>query len=179
MMLNRTVFTEEHEMLRATSRKFFETEMVPHHRDWENDGVAPRWIWTKAGEQGLLCINVPTEYGGGGGDRLASAVVIEEQARLGLSGPGFWTHSDIIAQYFVSYATEAQKQRWLPGMATGKLIGAIALTEPSTGSDLRAVQTTAVRDGDEYVISGQKMVSAQIFSSLRSRPVPCRERTSR
>jgi alkylation response protein AidB-like acyl-CoA dehydrogenase len=157
MMLNRTVFTEEHEMLRATSRKFFETEMVPHHREWEKDGVAPRWIWTKAGEQGLLCINVPTEYGGGGGDRLASAVVIEEQARLGLSGPGFWTHSDIIAQYFVSYATEEQKQRWLPGMATGELIGAIALTEPSTGSDLRAVQATAVRDGDEYVINGQKM----------------------
>ena len=155
-MLSRHIFTSEHGMLREAARKFFEREVAPHHRQWEKDGVAPRSVWKRAGEQGLLCVNMPEAYGGAGADRLASAVLIEEQARLGLSGPGFSTHSDIVAPYILNYGTEEQKLKWLPAMARGDLIGAIVMTEPAAGSDLRAIRTTAVRDGDELVINGQK-----------------------
>src|SRR5690606_40662434 len=108
------------------------------------------------GEAGLLCVNIPEAYGGGGADRLAAAVLIEEQARLGLSGPGFSTHSDIVAPYVLNYGTEEQKRHWLPRMAAGDAIGAIVLTEPSAGSDLRAIRSTAIRDGDGTVLNGQK-----------------------
>ena len=155
-MLPRTIFASEHDMLRGSARKFFEREIVPRHRQWEKDGVAPRSIWRQAGEHGLLCVNIPEAYGGGGADRLAAAVLIEEQARLGLSGPGFSTHSDIVAPYILNYGTEAQKQQWLPAMARGELIGAIVMTEPDAGSDLRAIRTTAIRDGNDVVINGQK-----------------------
>ncbi len=155
-MLSREIFSSEHELLRDTARKFFAKEIAPHHRDWEKEGVAPRSAWTKAAELGLLCVNIPEEYGGGGADRLSSAILIEEQARQGLSGPGYSTHSDIVAPYILNYGTEEQKQRWLPAMARGEMIGAIVLTEPGAGSDLRAIRTTAIRDGDELVINGQK-----------------------
>lgn len=155
-MLAREIFSSEHDMFRESARKFFEREIVPHHRAWEKAGVAPREIWKKAGEAGLLCVNLPAEYGGAGADRLASAVLIEEQSYLGLSGPGFSTHSDIVAPYIFNYGTEEQKQKWLPAMAKGDLIGAIVLTEPSAGSDLRAIRTTAIRQGDEIVLNGQK-----------------------
>lgn len=155
-MLSRTLFSEEHELLRETARRFFEREVVPHHRAWEKAGVAPRSVWLKAGEQGLLCVNMPEAYGGGGADRLASAILIEEQARLGLSGPGFSTHSDIVAPYILNYGTEAQKLHHLPRMARGESIGAIVLTEPSAGSDLRAIRTTAVDAGDHFLLNGQK-----------------------
>lgn len=155
-ILAREIFSLEHEMLRETARKFFEQEVAPHHRDWEKQGVAPRSVWRKAGEAGLLCVAVPEAYGGSDADRLASAILIEEQARLGLSGPGFSTHSDIVAPYILNYGTEAQKLKWLPGMASGELIGAIVLTEPGAGSDLRSIRTTAIRDGDELVLNGQK-----------------------
>lgn len=155
-LLLRDIFSAEHDMLRETARKFFEREVLPHHRAWEKAGVAPREIWKKAGEAGLLCVNLASEYGGGGADRLASAVLIEEQSYLGLSGPGFSTHSDIVAPYILNYGTEDQKRKWLPPMAKGELIGAIALTEPSAGSDLRAIRTTAIREGDEIVLNGQK-----------------------
>ena len=155
-MLTREIFTPEHDMLRETARRFFEREIVPYHRDWEKAGVAPRSVWKKAGEVGLLCVNIPDAYGGGGADRLAAAILIEEQARLGLSGPGFSTHSDIVAPYILHYGTEVQKLQWLPTMATGDAIGAIVLTEPSAGSDLRAIRTTAIRTGDELVLNGQK-----------------------
>ncbi|MEQ9246566.1 MAG: acyl-CoA dehydrogenase family protein, partial [Nitratireductor sp.] len=118
-ILAREIFSLEHEMLRETARKFFEQEVAPHHRDWEKQGVAPRSVWRKAGEAGLLCVAVPEAYGGCDADRLASAILIEEQARLGLSGPGFSTHSDIVAPYILNYGTEAQKLKWLPGMASG------------------------------------------------------------
>src|ERR1700694_442961 len=155
-MLAREIFSSEHDMFRESARKFFTREVVPHHRDWEKAGVAPRSVWKKAGEAGLLCVAQPTEYGGAGADRLASAVLIEEQAYLGLSGPGFSTHSDIVAPYILNYGSEEQKLRWLPAMAKGNLIGAIVLTEPSAGSDLRSIRTTAIRDGDELVLNGQK-----------------------
>ena len=155
-MLAREIFSSEHDMFRDTARKFFEREVVPHHRAWEKAGVAPREIWKKAGEAGLLCVNLPVEYGGAGADRLASAALIEEQSYLGLSGPGFSTHSDIVAPYIYNYGTEEQKRTWLPAMAKGDLIGAIVLTEPGAGSDLRAIRTTAIRHGDDVVLNGQK-----------------------
>lgn len=155
-LLARKIFSPEHDMLRESVRKFFEREVVPHHHAWQKAGVVPRDVWKKAGEAGLLCVAVPAEYGGGGADRLAAAVLIEEQARLGLSGPGFSTHSDIVAPYLVNYGSETQKRLWLPAMAKGDAIGAIVLTEPSAGSDLRAIRTTAIRRGDEIVLNGQK-----------------------
>lgn len=155
-MLDREIFSPEHDMLRETARRFFEREVAPQHSDWEETGTPPRSVWKRAGELGLLCVNIPVEYGGGGADRLAAAVLIEEQARLGLSGPGFSTHSDIVAPYILHYGTEEQKQRWLPAMAAGDAIGAIVLTEPSAGSDLRSITTTAIRAGDELVLNGQK-----------------------
>ena len=155
-MLPREIFSPEHDALRESARKFFEREVAPHHRKWEKAGVAPRSVWKKAGEAGLLCVALPEEYGGAGADRLASAILIEEQARLGLSGPGFSTHSDIVAPYIFNYGTQEQKRRWLPQMVSGEMIGAIVLTEPSAGSDLRAIRTTAIRDGDDFVLNGQK-----------------------
>ena len=155
-MLAREIFSDEHVQFRESARKFFEREVVPFHRDWEKAGVAPKSIWKKAGKQGLLCVNLPETYGGAGADRLASAVLIEEQARLGLSGPGFSTHSDIVAPYILNYGSEEQKCRWLPKMASGEMIGAIVLTEPGAGSDLRSIRSTAVRTGDELVLNGQK-----------------------
>lgn len=155
-MLAREIFSPEHDMFRDSARKFFEREVVPYHRSWEKAGVAPRSIWKKAGEAGLLCVAQPTEYGGVGANRLVSAVLIEEQAYLGLSGPGFSTHSDIVAPYILNYGSEDQKQRWLPAMASGDMIGAIVLTEPNAGSDLRSIRTTAIREGEDLVLNGQK-----------------------
>ena len=155
-MLARDIFSPDHDLLRDSARKFFEREVAPYHASWEETGTPPRSVWKKAAEAGLLCVNIPEAYGGGGFDRLASAIVIEEQARLGLSGPGFSTHSDIVAPYIFHHGTEAQRQRWLPRMASGDLIGAIVLTEPNAGSDLRAIKATAIRHGDEVVVNGQK-----------------------
>ena len=155
-MLPRPIFTAEHALFRDTARKFFEREIKPHHRGWEKAGMAPRSAWLKAGEAGLLCTGIPEEYGGGGGDRRHAAILIEEQARLGLSGPGFSTQSDIVAPYILNHGNEAQRHRWLPGMARGELIGAIVMTEPNAGSDLKAIRTRAVRDGDDYIVNGQK-----------------------
>jgi acyl-CoA dehydrogenase len=155
-LLARTLFSPEHEAFRDAARKFFEIEVAPFHSDWEEAGVAPREIWLKAGELGLLCTTLPEEYGGSGADRLFPAILIEEQSRLGLSGPGFSTHSDIVAPYILNYGTEEQKQRWLPAMARGELIGAIVMTEPGAGSDLRAMRSTAIRQGEGWVLNGQK-----------------------
>jgi acyl-CoA dehydrogenase len=152
----RTVFRDDHEMLREQARRFIEREIVPFHGQWEKDGIVPKEVWRKAGKEGLLCCMIPEAYGGGGGDFGHSAVVIEELARVNASGPGFPLHSDIVAPYILTYGTEEQKLRWLPKLASGELIAAIAMTEPGTGSDLKAVRTTATRDGDEYVINGQK-----------------------
>jgi len=155
-ILARQIFQEHHRMFRDAARRFFEKEVVPHHPDWEKAGVAPRSVWKKAGEAGLLCVAMPEEYGGAGADRIASAILIEEQSRLGLSGPGFSTHSDIVAPYILNYGTDEQRQKWLPGMVSGDLIGAIVLTEPGAGSDLRAIRSTIRRDGDDLILNGQK-----------------------
>ena len=155
-ILARQIFQEHHRMFRETARRFFENEVEPYHRDWEKDGVAPRSVWKKAGEAGLLCVALPEEYGAAGADRIASAILIEEQSHLGLSGPGFSTHSDIVAPYILNYGTDEQRKKWLPGMVSGDLIGAIVLTEPGAGSDLRAIRTKISRDGDELILNGQK-----------------------
>ena len=152
----RAVLTADHEMFRDQVRRFFERHIVPHHRQWEHDGVVPREVWRDAGAQGLLCPAMPEEYGGAGADFGYSAVIIEEIARTNTSGVGFPLHSDIVAPYLLAYATEERKRDWLPRMARGELIGAIAMTEPGMGSDLKAVRTRARREGDQYVISGQK-----------------------
>jgi alkylation response protein AidB-like acyl-CoA dehydrogenase len=156
MSIPRTVFNEEHEAFRATVRAFVDKEIAPHHAQWEKDGAVSREVWLKAGKAGLLLANVPEEYGGGGADFGMSAVVIEEICRAGYTGPGFSLHSDIIAPYILHYGSEEQKRSILPRMANGEMIGAIAMTEPGTGSDLQGVKTNAVRKGNEIVLNGSK-----------------------
>ena len=155
-MIPRTLFSSDHELFRDSVRKFLEQEAVPFHPQWEKDGHIDRALWNKAGEAGMLCSHIPEEYGGMGADFLYSAVVIEEIGRLGLTGIGFSLHSDIVAPYILHYGSEAQKQKYLPKLVTGELVTAIAMTEPGAGSDLQGVKTTAVLDGDEYVINGSK-----------------------
>ncbi|MBS0349202.1 MAG: acyl-CoA dehydrogenase family protein [Proteobacteria bacterium] len=152
----RTVFREDHEMFRDMARRFIDKEIVPHLHEWETAGIVPKDVWRKAGAAGLLCSCVPEEYGGAGGDYGHSAVMIEELARVNATAVGFTTHSEIVANYLVAYGSEEQKQKWLPGMVSGEIIGVIAMSEPGIGSDLRSMRTAARRDGDEYVISGQK-----------------------
>ena len=166
-MLLRTIFSEEHELFRASVRRFVEQEITPFHRQWERDGVTPRAMWRKAGEHGLLCANIPPEYGGAGAEWLYNIVVIEELARAGASGPGsgFMVHSEMVASYLLSYGTEDLKQRYLPKMVTGEMIGAIAMTEPDAGSDLKSLRSSARRDGDEYVINGQKIYISNGFNA--------------
>lgn len=148
--------TDELDMLRDLARRFFENESVPNQRRWEKQQHVDREFWEKAGGLGLLCASIPEEYGGGDGTFAHEVVLIEEQARALDSGFGNSVHSGICAHYILAYGSEEQKQRWLPKMASGELIAAIAMTEPGTGSDLQAIKTTAKRDGDEYVVSGAK-----------------------
>jgi acyl-CoA dehydrogenase len=155
-MIERTLFKEEHEIFRESVRRFFERELAPHHEEWEEKGEVPRWAWKKAGEYGFLCVAIPEEWGGVGADRTYSIILMEEQYRLNLTGLGFALHSDIVAPYIHHYGTTEQKLAWLPKMASGDAIAAIAMTEPGGGSDLQAIRTTATRDGDDYIISGQK-----------------------
>ncbi len=152
----RTVYTAEHELFRDQVRRFFEKHIVPYHRQWERDGIVPRSLWLEAGAQGLLCPMLSEEYGGAGADFGYSAIIIEEIARTNCSGPGFPLHSDIVVPYIADLARPERKREWLPKMARGEMIGAIAMTEPGMGSDLKAVRTTARREGDHYVINGQK-----------------------
>ena len=147
---------EELLVLRDAARKFFTSELGPHQARWEEQGMVDRDAWTKTGAAGFLLAEMPVEYGGGGGDYRHETVIMEEQLRAGASGLGNQVHSQIVAPYFLNYGTEEQKQKWLPKMATGECVGAIAMTEPNTGSDLQGVRTTAIRDGDNYVINGSK-----------------------
>ncbi|MFH1320276.1 MAG: acyl-CoA dehydrogenase family protein [Bacteroidota bacterium] len=152
-MIPRTLFTEEHDLMRESARRFFEKEISPFHDQWEKDGHISREVWLKMGETGFLCTGMPEEYGGSGLDFVFAAILIEE---LGFIGPGFATHSDIVAPYILHYGTDDLKEKWLPKMAAGEGIGAIAMTEPGTGSDLQAIKTTAVKQGDDYIVNGSK-----------------------
>ncbi len=156
-MLKRELFNDDHEAFRNMVRRFIENEIAPHHASWEDAGVVPRDLWLKAGAAGMLCCTVPEQYGGAGADYLFDVVVFEEMARSGFSGPGFMIHCDLVATYISTFGTEAQKHQWLPKMVTGEAIGSLGMTEPHAGSDLKAIRTKAVRDGDDFVISGQKV----------------------
>jgi alkylation response protein AidB-like acyl-CoA dehydrogenase len=156
-MLARTLFTPEHDQFRQAVRRFVQKEVVPHYDQWEKDGCVSRDLWRKAGAQGLLGVNLPEAYGGGeANDFRYSTIIIEELMAANASGVGFSLHSDVAAPYLVTYTTDAQKARWLPGLCSGDLILAIAMTEPGAGSDLAGVRTTALRDGDSYILNGQK-----------------------
>jgi acyl-CoA dehydrogenase len=149
--------TDELRMFQDTARRFMEAEVKPHLERWDREGCVDRDLWNKAGALGLLCAAIPEEYGGGGGNFAFEKVLIEEQARVGCSAWGNSVHAGIVAHYILAYGREEQKKEWLPKMARGELVGAIAMTEPGTGSDLQAVRTTAIAEGDEYVINGQKV----------------------
>jgi alkylation response protein AidB-like acyl-CoA dehydrogenase len=155
-MIPRTLFSDEHGMFRESVRRFIATEITPFHHEWEKEGVVPRDLWRKAGAAGLLCPNVPEEFGGPGAGFLYNVVIAEELGTAGATGPGFIVHSDMVASYILSFGTAEQKKRWLPKMVTGDIVGALGLTEPGCGSDLKALRTRAVREGAEYVINGQK-----------------------
>ena len=153
-----TIYEAEHEDFRATARAFMEKEVTPFHEQWEKDGIVPREVWTRAGQAGLLCFDVPEEYGGPGiGDFRFNAVLNEEVTRIGASGLGFSLHNDIVVPYLLHLGTEEQKQRWLPGCVSGETITAIAMTEPGAGSDLQGIRTTAVDKGDHFVLNGSKI----------------------
>lgn len=155
-MIKRSVFEPEHEMFRDSFKKFLEQEAVPYHAQWEKDGHVSRELWTKAGQHGFLCPTVPEEYGGVGADFRYNSVVDEEVARLVLSGIGFGLHSDIAVPYILAYGSEELKQKYLPGCVNGEFITAIAMTEPGTGSDLQGIKTSAILDGDHYILNGSK-----------------------
>ena len=159
-MFERTLFKEEHEQFRTAVRRFMETEVQPHREHWEEQGYVDREVWKKAGAAGFLCPSMPEQYGGADAGRLYSAVLIEELARIGDSGIGFGLHSEIVAPYLLHYGSEDLKQRYLPKMASGEMIGAIAMTEPSAGSDLQGIRTTAqrVKSGEDghWLLNGSK-----------------------
>ena len=156
-MLQRTLFCEEHDLFRDTVRRFIEAEIAPFHAQWERDGCVPRELWRKAGAAGLLGCSIPEAYGGSGADELFNIVLVEELARSGFTGPGFPVHNEMVMPYILAFGTEAQKCQWLPLMVRGEAIGALGMTEPHAGSDLRGMRSKAVRDGDDYVINGQKV----------------------
>lgn len=157
ILLERKIYaSEEHSMMRSMIQDFITNEVEPQLEQWEKDGMVSREIWQRAGELGLLCMDMPEEYGGAGLDFTFNALMIEEFARKNISGPGFSLHSDIIAPYILKWGNEAQKKKYLPIMSTGKIITAIGMTEPNCGSDLQAIRTTAVDKGDHYLVNGQK-----------------------
>ena len=167
-MATRSLFEAEHDDFRATVGAFLDREVVPFHEQWETDGIVDREVWKKAGAQGLLGLQLPEEYGGGGVEDFRYHVVIgEEMTRRGVYGCAFTLFNDMIAPYLATSATPEQKRRWLPGLCSGELIAAIAMTEPGAGSDLQGIRTTAVDAGDHYVLNGQKtFISNGILADL-------------
>ena len=149
-------YKEEHRIFRESVRRFLEKEVTPHINEWEEAGIVPKSIWKKMGEQGFLCMNVPEQYGGVGGDFLYSVIVTEELGRTGFTGLVTPLHSDIVVPYITAYASEELKKKYLPGCVSGDIITAVAMTEPNAGSDLAAIRTTAAEDGDYISINGQK-----------------------
>lgn len=157
--LPRTIYEAEHIEFRRTVRNWIESEIAPNHEQWERDGIVPRSVWEDAGMRGFLGIAVPEIYGGGGSEDFRFAAIISEE--IGFAGVvggahGFTVHNDIVLPYILSLADDEQKMRWLPKMVSGKYIGALAITEPNTGSDMGAIKTTALLDGDEYIVNGSK-----------------------
>jgi len=166
--MQKHLLTQEHQIFQQAVKDFVQKEIAPHHPQWEKDGKVPKELWHKAGKQGILCMDFPQEYGGMGiKDFRYNAIIAEELAKINASGPGFVLQNDIMAPYFLSYLTEAQKKKWMPKMATGELITAIAMTEPGTGSDLGNVRTTAIKKADHYLLNGAKtFITNGIMSDL-------------
>jgi len=164
-MIPRLLFNSDHEEFRQSLRRFLQAEVLPRHAGWEEQGFVDRDIWQRAGELGFLCTNMPENYGGSGVDRKFSTIVLEELASSNASGIGWPLHSDIVAPYLLRYGSEELKQAWLPKMAAGTAITAIAMTEPGTGSDLQAIQTTAIEDGDDYIVNGAKIFITNGYNS--------------
>jgi alkylation response protein AidB-like acyl-CoA dehydrogenase len=155
--MDKKILTEEHLMFQKTVKDFLVKEAVPHTEKWEKAGIVDRDIWTKAGAMGFLCMDMPEEYGGLGlQDFRYNAILQEEMIKLGIDGPGFTLQNDIMAPYFEKYFTKEQKDKWLPGIISGEIITAIAMTEPDAGSDLAGMRTSAVKNGDHYVLNGAK-----------------------
>jgi acyl-CoA dehydrogenase len=156
-MIERQLYSPDHTAFADAFERFMDKEIAPHHDAWEDQGYVDREVWRKAGENGFLCMTMPEEYGGAGADRLYSVAQMEALARRGFSGIGFGLHSEIVAPYILHYGTEAQKQKYLPLLATGEMVGAIAMSEPAAGSDLQGVKTTAIRQADgSYLLNGSK-----------------------
>jgi alkylation response protein AidB-like acyl-CoA dehydrogenase len=155
-MIERTLYNENHLQFRDTVRRFLEKEVAPHHARWEEQGYVDREVWLKAGEAGLLCTSMPEAYGGADADKLYSVALFEEIARQGYTALGFGLHNEIVAPYILSYGTDAQKAKFLPAMARGKVVGAIAMSEPSAGSDLQGIRSTATDAGDHFLLNGSK-----------------------
>ena len=156
-MIDRTLFNADHEAFRDSFRRFMEKEIAPFHDAWEEQGYVDRAVWNKAGENGFLCMTMPEAYGGSAADKLYSVVQMEELARGGFSGIGYGLHSEIVAPYILHYGTEAQKQKYLPLLASGAMVGAIAMSEPAAGSDLQGVKSTAIKQADgSYLLNGSK-----------------------
>ena len=156
MTVNNALFEENHDIFRESVKRFIQKHVIPYHEEWEKEGVVPRDFWLEAGAAGILCPDLPTQYGGPGGDFRHNVVVVEEMMKVGATGPGISVHSDIVAPYILNYGTESQKNAWLPGMCEGRLISAIAMTEPGAGSDLQSVKTTAKYQDREIILNGQK-----------------------
>ncbi len=164
-MIHRKIFNEDHVLYRETVRKFIAAEILPDYAQWEHDGIVPRSAWLAAGQVGLLCPMVPEEYDGPGGDFVHSVVVTEEMARVGAYAPTFYLQSDIVAPYITHFGSEELKQKWLPKMVSGEAVAALGMSEPSGGSDVKNIRTSAVRDGDDYVINGQKVFITNGYSA--------------
>jgi len=156
-MIERTVFTSDHEAFRDSFRRFIDKEIAPFHDGWEEQGYVAREVWNQAGDNGFLCATMPEAYGGAGADKLYSVIQMEELARAGVSGIGYSLHSEIVAPYILHYGTEVQKQKYLPKLASGEVVGAIAMSEPAAGSDLQGVKTSAIQQPDgSYLLNGSK-----------------------
>lgn len=156
-MIERTLYSPDHEAFRDSFRRFIDKEIAPFHAEWEDQGYVDRAVWNKAGDNGFLCMSMPEAYGGSGADRLYSVIQMEELGRAGFSGIGYSLHNEIVAPYIERYGTDAQKAKFLPAMASGAMIGAIAMSEPAAGSDLQGIKTTALKQADgSYILNGSK-----------------------
>jgi alkylation response protein AidB-like acyl-CoA dehydrogenase len=156
-MIHRTLFSPDHEAFRDSFRRFMNKEIAPHHEAWEEQGFVDREVWHKAGENGFLCMTMPVELGGAGADKLYSVIQMEELNRAGFTGVGYSLHSEIVAPYMLHYGTDAQKTKYLPQLASGAMVGAIAMSEPAAGSDLQGIKTTAILQSDgSYLLNGSK-----------------------
>jgi alkylation response protein AidB-like acyl-CoA dehydrogenase len=156
-MIERTLFSSDHEAFRDSFRRFIDKEIAPYHAEWEEQGYVDRAVWNKAGENGFLCMTMPEAYGGSEADKLYSVIQFEEVARSGYTGIGFSLHSEIVAPYILHYGTPEQKAKYLPKLATGEMIGAIAMSEPAAGSDLQGIKSTAIEQADgSYLLNGSK-----------------------